>query len=137
MPAQWRFTWALAMVYFSEPFIGGFFGFGRTYGAVVRIECDSIHSIETDWPNALREAANWRSSRNDRATVLHLYLQVPQSMVSDAMSFVADRIMVARELLPEELRGLCLEVNIFTPEMEHHMHLVLYPDSKGAPQVLL
>jgi len=125
------------MVYFSEPFVGGFFGFGRTYGAVVRLECSSIAVLESDWPAALQQTNQWRQTRNDRASVLHLYLQVPKSAVPEAISFVADRILVAPTSMPEVFRGLCLEVNIFTPEMEHYMHLVLCPDLKGAPNVLI
>ena len=45
------------MLNFSESFVGGFFGFGRTYGAVARFECDCVAALEADWPAALRETA--------------------------------------------------------------------------------
>lgn len=115
------------MVIFTEPFVGGFFGFGRTYGAVARFECTSAEALEIDWPIALLETAKWRAVRNHRATVLHLYFQVPAAVVPAALAFVAAKVMMPPALLAESLRGLCLEVNIFTPELEHHMHLVLYP----------
>jgi hypothetical protein len=76
------------MVHFSESFVGGFFGFRRTHGAVARFESGSAAELEADWPAALRDTAAWRSRRRERATALHLYVQVPPGEVWTVVAFL-------------------------------------------------
>jgi hypothetical protein len=121
------------MVHFSESYVGGFFGFGRTYGAVARFECASARTLETDWPAALEATAKWRAARKERATVLHLEVQVPAPQAREAMARAAAKVIVPPAALPPELRGLCLAVGVSTPDMEHYMHLVLYPEATSEP----
>ena len=121
------------MLHFSESFVGGFFGFGRTYGAVARFECASAAELETDWLTALRDAAAWRDRRGKRATALHLYLQVAPAVVWAAAAFLASRLLVPPAARPPELRGLRLEVAVFgSPDMEQYLDLILYPEGTGA-----
>lgn len=118
------------MLHFSESFIGGFFGFGRTYGAVARLECDSIAALEADWPAALRETAQWRATRKERATWLHLYFNVPPALASAAISFVGAKVFEPPASLPPEFRGLGLQIAIFgTPDMEQYLDATLYRDA--------
>lgn len=118
------------MLHFDESFAGGFFGFGRTYGAVARLECESATDFEADWQEALRETAAWRAGREGRATNLHLHFLVPPPLAWGAMAFAAARVVVPPAALPEELRGLGLIVLVFgTPDMEQFMDLVLYPEA--------
>jgi hypothetical protein len=122
------------MLHFNESFVGGFFGSGRTYGAVARLACETATDFEADWQEALRQTAAWRARRPGRATALHIHLLVPTSLAWDAMAFAAARVIVPPASLPEELRGLGLTVLVFdTPDMELFMNLVLYPEatSKG------
>jgi hypothetical protein len=118
------------MLHFSEDFVGRFFGFGRTYGAVARLECESTADFEADWQEAPRETAVWRARRHGRATVLHFHLLVPPRLAWDAMTFAAARVVVPPASLPEELRGLGLILLVFgTPDMEQFKDLVLYPEA--------
>lgn len=118
------------MLHFDESFVGGFFGFGRTYGAVARLECALTTDFEADWQEALRATAAWRVSRARRATALHIHFLVPPPLAWDAMAFAAARVVVPPAALPEELRGLALIVLVFgTPDMELFMDLVLYPEA--------
>lgn len=119
------------MLHFSESFVGGFFGIGRTYGAVARFECRSAAELEEDWPAALSETAAWRSRRGHRATALHLYLQLPPVEVWQAAAFLTTRLLVPPESRASELRGLALEVAVFgSPDMEQYLDLRLYPEEK-------
>jgi hypothetical protein len=124
------------MLYFSESFVGGFFGWRRTYGAVARFECDSVQALEADWPVALRETAQWRSVRQERATALHLYFQVPSTRVWDTMAFVAGHLILRPAQLPRELRGLGLQVAVFAmPDMEQFMDLTLFQEATIEPRI--
>ncbi len=116
------------MLHFSESFVGGFFGFGRTYGAVARFACESASELEADWPAALEETAGWRSRRRDRATVLHLYFDSPPAQVWEVVAFITGQLLVPPAERPAELWGLALEVAVFgSPDMEQYLDLVLYP----------
>jgi hypothetical protein len=122
------------MLHFDESFVGGFFGYGRTYGAVARFDCQSAADLEAQWPEALRATAAWRAGREGRAKALHLYFNVPPPLAWDVILFITARVVVPPSSLPEELRGLTLEVAVFgMPELEQFLDLVLYPEatSKG------
>jgi hypothetical protein len=119
------------MVNFSEDFVGGFFGFGRTYGASVRFECDSLAALEADWPVALTATAKWRERRKDKATSLHLFFQSPVASLWEAVSFVKAKVIVPPGSLAHELQGLYLRVYVCTPEMEHHLYADLFPAAKS------
>jgi hypothetical protein len=118
------------MLHFSESFVGGFFGIGRTYGAAARFECDSVRALEDDWPQALEKTAAWRSARKERATALHLYFEVPPALAWDTMASIAARLIVPPAALARELRGLGLIVAVFgAPDMEQYMDLILYREA--------
>jgi hypothetical protein len=119
------------MVHFSEDFAGGFFGFGRTYGASARFECDSAGALEADWPVALAATAQWRTSRKEKATSLHLFFQAPAPRLWDAIAFIKARVIVAPDLLAPELRGLYLRVYVLTPEVDHYLYVELFPEATG------
>jgi hypothetical protein len=120
------------MFQFNESFVGGFFGFYRTYGAVVRFECASVAELEADWPKALREVADWRSHRGERATVLHLYPQVQPDQVWSVVGFLTRQLLVPPATRSPELQHLRLEVAVFgVPAMEQHLDLVIYPEPTG------
>ena len=121
------------MLYFNESFVGGFFGFRRTYGAVARFECATAAELEADWPAALRDAAAWRSRRGERATALHLYVQVAPAEAWGAAAFLAGRLLVPPAARPPELWGLHLEVAVFgAPDMEQYLDLILYHEGTRA-----
>jgi hypothetical protein len=117
------------MVHFSEDFVGGFFGFGRTYGASARFECDSLEALEADWPDALAATAKWREGRKEKATSLHLFFQAPVTWLWDAVAFVKTHVIVPPDSLARELKGLYLRVYVFTPEMEHYLYAELFPEA--------
>jgi hypothetical protein len=119
------------MLHFSEDFVGGFFGFWRTYGAVARFNCATAADLEAEWPDALRQVAAWRSRRGERATVLHVYFEVPPAEVWPSVAFVTGRLLVPPDARPPEVRGLHLEVAAFAPEMEQYLDLILYQPAKG------
>jgi hypothetical protein len=121
----------IAMVHFSEAFVGGFFGFGRTYGASARFECDSAEALEADWPVALLAAAKWRESRKEKATSLHLFFQVSAAWLWDAVAFVKAKVIVPPPMLAQELHGLYLRIYVLTPEMEHYLYAELFPEATG------
>ena len=112
------------MVHFSEDFVGGFFGFGRTYGASARF--DSVEALEADWRVALAETAKWRANRGKKATALNLFFEVKPAQPWDAIAFVKARVLVPPEVAPE-LRGLFLRVYVHTLEMEHYLYIELFP----------
>ena len=124
------------MVHFSESYAGGFFGFGRTYGAVARFVCDSPLQLEAEWPVALAETARWRAGRKGRATSLHLDFQAPVAWVWDAVEFVKAKVMVPPASLAQELRGLFLLVHVFTPEVEHYLYAELFPEATAGGTTL-
>jgi hypothetical protein len=120
------------VLHFSESFVGGFFGFGRTYGAVARFECAAAAELETDWPTALRETAAWRTRRGKQATALHLYLLVAPAAVWGAVAFLAGQLLVPPAARPPEILGLRLEVAVFgSPDMQQYLDLILYPEGTG------
>jgi hypothetical protein len=119
------------MIHFREDFVGGFFGFGRTYGASARFECDSAEALEADWPIALAATAKWRRGRKEKATSLHLFYQASATWLWDAVAFVKAKVIVPPGLLAQELQGLYLRVYVFTPEMEHYLYTELFPEATG------
>jgi hypothetical protein len=120
------------MVRFSEAFVGGFFGFRRTYGAVAHFECDSAAALEADWLVALRKAAEWRAVRKERATALHMHVLVPPALAWHAVAFAVARVAVPPPSLADELRGLSLVVAVFgAPDMEQYFDLTLYREATG------
>jgi hypothetical protein len=119
------------MVHFSEDFVGGFFGFKRTYGASVRFECDSVQRLEADWPGALAATAKWREDRKEKATSLHLFFEAPAALVWDAIAFIKAKVMVPPDSLAPELKGLFLRVYVTTPDMEHYLYAELFPEATG------
>jgi hypothetical protein len=121
------------MVHFSEDFVGGFFGFRRTYGASARFECDSGEALAAEWPEALAATAAWRARRKEKATSLHLFFQAPAGWLWEAIAFVKARVIVPPGSLAQELRGLYLRVYVFTPDMEHYLYAELFPEATGKP----
>jgi hypothetical protein len=121
------------MVHFSEDFVGGFFGFGRTYGASARFECAAVEAVRAEWPAALDATAKWRAARKQKATALHLFFQAPETWLWEAVAFVKATVIVPPGSLPEELRGLFLRVYVFTPEGEHYLYAELFPEATGKP----
>jgi hypothetical protein len=119
------------MVHFSEDFVGGFFGFRRTYGASARLECDSADALEADWPVALAATAKWRAGRKEKATSLHLFFEVPATRVWDAVAFVKGKVIVPPESLARELKGLYLRIYVLTPDLEHYLYAELFPEATG------
>ena len=119
------------MVHFSEDFVGGFFGFGRTYGASARFECDSAEALETDWPVALAATANWREGRKEKATSLHLFFQVPAAKLWEVVSFAKAKVIVPPDSLAPTLHGLYLRVYVLTSDMEHYLYAELFPEATG------
>jgi hypothetical protein len=118
------------MLNFSESFVGGFFGFRRTYGAVARFQCDSVEGLEADWPGALRETARWRETREERATWLHFHMLVPPALAWDAILFVSAKLFVPPASLAQELRGLSVMIAVFgTPDMEQYLDATLYREA--------
>lgn len=121
----------MAMVNFSEDFVGGFFGFGRTYGASARFECDSTAALEADWPVALAATATWREGRKEKATSLHLFFEGPATWLWDAVAFVKARVIVPPDSQAREFKGLCLRVYVLTPDLEHYLYAELFPEATG------
>jgi hypothetical protein len=121
------------MVTFIESYAGGFFGFGRTYGAVARFVCDSPRGLATEWPTALAETARWRARRKERATALHLDFQAQPGWVWEAVKFVKEKVMTPPPSLAPELRGLMLCVHVYTPDVEHYLYAELFPAATTAP----
>jgi len=119
------------MVHFTEDFVGGFFGFGRTYGASARFVCDAAEALDADWPVALAAAAKWREGRKEKATSLHLFFQVPAARLWEVVSFVKEKVIVPPCLLAPELCGLYLRVYVLTPQMEHYLYAELFPEATG------
>jgi hypothetical protein len=117
------------MVHFSEDFVGGFFGLGRTYGASARFECDSAKAIAGDWPVALAATAKWREDRKEKATSLHLFFQAQATWLWDAVAFVKAHVIVPPDSLARELKGLYLRVYVMTPELEHYLYAELFPEA--------
>jgi hypothetical protein len=127
------------MLHFSESYAGGFFGFGRTYGAVARFVCDSPRNLALEWPAALAETARWRAGRKERATALHLDFQAQPEWVWEAVEFVKEKLMTPPASLAPELRGLMLCVHVYTPDVEHYLYAELFPAATtaraGEPEV--
>jgi hypothetical protein len=121
----------LAMVHLSEDFVGGFFGFRRSYGASVRFECDSAEALTSDWPAALAATAKWREGRKEKATSLHLFFQVTAAWLWDAVAFVKAKVIVPPDSLAPELKGLYLRIYVLTSDMEHYLYAELFPEATG------
>jgi hypothetical protein len=119
------------MLHFSEDFVGGFFGFGRTYGASARFECDSAEALDADWPVALAATTKWREERKEKATALHLFFEVPAAWKWEAIAFVKAKVIVPPDSLAPELHGLFLRVYVFTPDLEHYLYAELFPEATG------
>jgi hypothetical protein len=123
------------MVHFSEAFVGGFFGIGRTYGAAARFDLHSTAEMEGDWLTARQETATWRKQRDDRATALHLYFDVSPEIVWEVVAFIAAKLLVPPTKRPAEFQSLLLEIAVFgLPDREQYLDVVLYPeDDKPSP----
>src|SRR5262245_28346933 len=119
------------MIHFSEDFVGGFFGLGRTYGASARLECQSTESLEAAWPVALAATAKWREQRKEKAVSLHLFFEAPVPLVWDAIAFVKAKVIVPPDSLPFELKGLMLRIYVLTPDLEHYLYVELFPEPSG------
>ncbi|HEV7281082.1 MAG TPA: hypothetical protein VGN57_12835 [Pirellulaceae bacterium] len=102
-------------VTFGESFVGGLFGFRRTYGSLARIEADSVGSLKGDWLEALRRIGPWRESRGPKATSISFYFLVPESIADETRSFLGDVLFSPRKT-PPELAGLVVEAVVFHPD---------------------
>jgi hypothetical protein len=121
------------VVRLSEDFAGGFFGFGRTYGASLRLECASAAELASDWPAGLVAASQWRERRKDQATALHVLVQASTEWLWDAVAFLKMKVLVPPGKLDCELQGLFLRIYVHTPEMEHYLYVELFPEATGKP----
>lgn len=119
------------MVHFSEDFVGGFFGLGRTYGAGVRFECDSVEALAADWPAALSATGRWRDRRAGRATALDLFFLAAEPWLWEAVEFVKAFVLVPPSALAPELRGLYVCAYVLTPDGEHYLYVELFPEATG------
>jgi hypothetical protein len=119
------------MVHFSEDLVGGFFGFGRTYGASARFEFDSAEVLQADWPVALAATAKWREGRKKKATSLQLFFQSPGARVWDAVAFIKAKVIVPPDSLAMELRGLFLRVYVQSPDLENYLYAEVFPEATG------
>jgi hypothetical protein len=117
------------MLHFSEDFVGGIFGLGRTCGASARFECESTAELETDWPKVLAETAQWRARRAEKATALNVFIDAPPSWQWDAIAFVKARLILPSMSLAPELRGLFLRVYVPSPEMQTYLYVELFPET--------
>jgi len=117
------------MVHFGEAFVGGWFGFGRTYGAVARFEYDAMPTLTGDWPTALCQVKEWRTARRERATALHLFFVGPAALAGDAIAFVAANVVVPADRLALELRGLRLEVGVFSSDGGQYLDVSLHREA--------
>jgi len=116
------------MVQFSEVFVGGFFGWRRTYGAAARIETKP-DDFETDWQTVLHETAAWRVRRQLQATTLHLYFEVAPQAAWPTIAFVTERVLVHPATRPAELQNLRIEIAVFgIPDFEQYADLIIYPE---------
>lgn len=102
-------------VVFTEAFVGGFFGFRRTYGAVARIETGSVGTLKRDWYEALEDVRQWRDSRGIKAASISFYFVVPESIADDTRCFIGDVLISPRET-PKELVGLIVDAAVFDPD---------------------
>lgn len=103
-------------VYFDESFVGGFFGFRRTYGAVARIETESPATLKRDWLDALAEVSRWRDERGAKATAVHFIFVVPVAIANETRSFVGEMLLAPLKL-PTELAGLkIVDAAVFDPD---------------------
>jgi hypothetical protein len=124
------------VLHFSESFVGGFFGFRRTYGAAARFEAKGVADLEADWPLALQRVEQWRAFRKERATALHVYVDIPSVFAWDAIRFVVSQLIAPPDELAPPLRGLGLIAAVFgTPDMEQYFDLTLYVEAtrSGTP----
>jgi hypothetical protein len=102
-------------VVFHEAFVGGFFGFRRTYGAVARVETDSAATLKRDWLEALDRVRQWRESRGAKATSISFYFVVPEPIADETRSFIGDVLIAPRET-PKELVGIAVDAVVFDPD---------------------
>lgn len=100
---------------FDESFVGGFFGFRRTYGAVARIEADSLATLKRDWVEALDRIGPWRESRGSKATSISFHFVVPPSIADATRSFIGE-ILISPCETPKEVFGLAVEAVVFHPD---------------------
>lgn len=112
---------------FSESFVGGFIGFRRTYGALVRFESNSIEDLQADWASALLETSQWRIKRGSRAVSLTFYVVVEPLLVWPCAAFIGSNVLVTEDSRPPELRGLKLELAVWdSRELGQFLDLVVY-----------
>ena len=115
--------------------MGGFFGFGRTYGAIAHFEADSVETLETDWPAVLEQTAVWRAHRRERALALHLHLLVPKAMAWEAIGFLGRKLTASAAELPAEFAGLRVESVVFgTPGNVVFLGMTLNSEATQKPQ---
>lgn len=117
------------MLHFSESYAGGWFGFGRTYGAVARFSSDPVVNLDAEWPEALAATAQWRARRKERATALHLDFEIPRNHVWEAIAFVKAKLLVPADDLCPELRGLLLNVHVYTADADSLLFVQLFPEA--------
>lgn len=116
------------MLHFSESYVGGFFGFARTYGAVARFEVQSIESVESEWSEALRQIVQWRSRRGVSATTIQFDLQADPAVIDKVVEILKERLLIPRPALAPELQGLLVEASVCIGlEIDPYLHMILYP----------
>jgi hypothetical protein len=131
-PFARTFPRTTAILHFEESYVGGFFRFARTYGAVARFEADSVETLEADWPAAVRETSEWRNRRGDQALSLHLHVVVPRQLAWDGVAFLAGKLLTSAAVLPEEFTGLRVEALVLaTPGMEVYLGMTLNSEATG------
>jgi hypothetical protein len=102
-------------VTFDESFVGGLFGFRRTYGSLVRIEAASVGTLKGDWLEALRRIGPWRENRGSKAKSISFYFIVPEAIAGETRSFLGDVLFSPRKTA-QELAGLVVEAVVFHPD---------------------
>lgn len=115
------------MTFTSDLFVGGWFGFGRTYSASVRFEWESLETLKKEWCDALEATVRWRQKRGPKATGMHLFFEAPPERIWEAVGFVKSQVVVPPQNMPAELQGLALIVYVLTADGDHHFYCELYP----------
>jgi hypothetical protein len=113
------------MVHFDEPFAGGFFGFGRSYGCLARIELESPDGLDNDWATTLTHISDWRASRGAKAASITLHYIVPPSIASFIHRHLASHLL--ENGLPEPMIGLRVDVAVFDPDGGQSLDIIVYP----------
>ena len=111
------------MVVFDESFADGFFGIGRTYGAVARIELRAGDDLAADWAGAVEQTERWVESRGEKARSITFLVIAPPERRPAVWEFVGELFFLRRGELPEVLRKLWCEVALFDADGEVYFHL--------------